>query len=423
MTNNIEHEKHAFMSSSETSQNEVTAERRSRRSASPLLDQICNGGASVALNLIRSKDVPADAKLFRCKSLNYTVIFKYPNFDRDISRSDWDTPKEARGSFKATTAIPLSKKQESKRPVETAIYIPHDPSDLFSGGYGIYLRQRDFEKLLKRHIGLDLQESSAAYERDVAILKAIDGIPSLDPFLLKDALAFCLGEVDSSYFSISKEEELEVREVISEKLRPIVARALGLEAPELVNERTEAFLDSLWNPEQPDAEVFLGALGISSESARSVIEGWKGIAFYRVNFEKARPGIEALLDWLVSGASEPKDRPDRTRLEQQRMFKTSVRAKLHTVSQQMIEVFKKYNDSHRQLMSEGRSHAFRSFLENVDKYYWVLGYCSMALRHCSSIFQRYTGDGAKKRLTAEELEEMLTRINVTLNSQSDGKCL
>lgn len=390
---------------------------------SPLLDQICNGGASVALNLIKSNEVPAGAKLFRCTSLNSTVIFKYPNFDRNISGVSWDKPKEARGSPKATVAVPSNKKQESKRPIETAIYIPHDPGDLLSGGYGIYLRQRDFENLLKHYVGLDLQDTSAAYERDVAILKAIDGIPSLDPFLLKDALSFCLAEIDPSYFSIAKEEEMEVREVISEKLRPIVARALRLEAPELVNERTEAFLDSLWNPEQPDAAVFLGALGISSESARSVIEGWKGIAFYRVNFEKARPGIEALLDWLASGASEPKDRPDRTRLEQQRMFKSSVREKLRTVSQQMIEVFKKYNDSHRQLMSEGRPNAFRNFLENVDKYYWVLGYCSMALRHCSSIFQRYTGDGAAKRLTTEELEEMLTRVNVTLNSQSDGKCI
>lgn len=411
------------MSPNEESKNDASAGSRSRRSASPLLDQICNGGASVALNLIKSKDVPVDAKLFRCNSLNYTVIFKYPNFDQDVAESNWNAPKEGRGNSRTSVTFASQKKTPIKRPIETAIYIPHDPSDLFSGGYGIYLRQRDFEKLLKRHIGLDLEESNFAYERDVAILKAIDGIPSLDPFLLKGALSFYLGEIDPSYFSISKEEEMEVREVISEKLRPIVARALRLEAPELVNERTEAFLDSLWNPEQPDAEVFLGALGISSVSARSVIEGWKGIAFYRVSFEKARPGIEALLDWLLSGASEPKDRPDRTRLEQQRMFKASVRERLRTVSQQMIEVFKKYNDSHRQLMSEGRPNAFRNFLENVDKYYWVLGYCSMALRHCSSIFQRYTGDGGKKRLTTEELEEMLTRINVTLNSQSDGKCL
>ncbi len=411
------------MSPNEVSQTGGASGAKARRFVSPLLDQICNGGASVALNLIKSNDVPAAAKIFRCTFLNHTVIFKYPNFDRDISDASWDAAKEARGSSKVNAAVAVQKKPGAKRPIETAIYIPHDPSDLFSGGYGIYLRQRDFEALLKRHIGLDLQESSVAYERDVAILKAIDGIPSLDPFLLKGALSFCLDEIDPSYFLISKDEELAVREVISEKLRPIVARALRLEAPHLVNERTEAFLDSLWNPEQSDAEVFLGALGISSSSARSVIEGWKGIAFYRVNFEKARPGIEALLDWLVSAASEPKDRPDRSRLEQQRMFKSSVREKLRTVSQQMIEVFKKYNDSHRQLMSEGKPAAFRNFLGNVDKYYWVLGYCSMALRHCSSIFQRYTGAAVAKRLTTEELEEMLTRINVTLNSQSDGKCL
>lgn len=410
------------MSPSEVSQSGVSEGGRTRRHTSPLLDQICNGGSSVALNLIRSNEVPPEAKLFRCQTLNQTVIFKYPNFDHDLSAPNLKAPKES-PSKAGDFAAARQRTQEAKRPIETAIYVPRDPRDLLSGGYGIYLRQRDFEKLLKHYVGLDFDETNLAYERDIAILKAIDGIPSLDPFLLKGALSFCIDRIDPSYFTISKEEEAAVREVISEKLRPIVARALRLESPELVKERTEGFLDSLWNPEQQDAAVFLGALGISSANSRSVIDGWKGIAFYRVSFEKARPGIEALLDWLVSGASAPKDRPDRARLEQQKMFKVSVRDKLRIVSQQMVEVFKKYNDSHRQLMTEGRPAEFRNFLENVDKYYWVLGYCSMALRHCSSIFQRYTGHGAGSRLTTEELEEMLTRINVTLNSQSDGKCL
>lgn len=410
------------MSPNEAIQTGVSEGSRTRRHASPLLDQICNGGSSVALNLIRSTEVPPEAKLFRCQTLNHTVIFKYPNFDHDLSASNLKAAKESSGKPNGPT-ITRQRNQELKRPIETAIYVPRDPRDLLSGGYGIYLRQRDFEKLLKHYIGLDFEETNLAYERDIAVLKAIDGIPSLDPFLLKGALSFCIDRIDPSYFSISKDEEAAVREVISEKLRPIVARALRLESPELVKERTEGFLDSLWNPEQSDAAVFLGALGISSENARSVIDGWKGIAFYRVSFEKARPGIESLLDWLASGASAPKDRPDRARLEQQKMFKVSVRNKLWTVSQQMVEVFKKYNDSHRQLMTEGRPGEFRNFLENVDKYYWVLGYCSMALRHCSSIFQRYTGYSAGSRLTTEELEEMLTRINVTLNSQSDGKCL
>jgi hypothetical protein len=397
--------------------------KTTRTTASPLLDQICHGGASVALNLTKASDVPAESKLFRCVSLNSTVIFKSPNFDRNISESKWSGTNEPRQKTGRDASDSRPSRPRSKRPIETAIYVPHDPRDLFSGGYGIYLRQRDFEALLKHHVGLDFQETSLSYEQDIAILKAIDGIPSLDPFLLKGALSFCLDRIDPSYFSISKDEEMAVREVISEKLRPIVARALRLKSSQLVNERTETFLDSLWDPEQSDAQVFLGALGISSESARSVVDGWKGIAFYRVSFEKARPGIEALLDWLASGAAEPKDRPDRARLEQQRMFRSQVREKLRTVSQQMVEVFKKYNDSHRQLMSEGRTTAFRSFLENVDRYYWVLGYCSMALRHCSSIFRRYTGLGAAARLTTEELEEMLLKINATLNSQSDGKCL
>jgi hypothetical protein len=47
----------------------------------------------------------------------------------------------------------------------------------------------------------------------------------------------------------------------------------------------------------------------------------------------------------------------------------------------------------------------------------------MSLRHCASIFNRHTANGAKPQLNYAELEEMLGRINTTLSSQSDGKLI
>jgi hypothetical protein len=402
------------------------AERRGavRPNASPLLDQICHGGSAVALNLARLSALPPESRLFRCSSLNSTVIFKYPNFDREIAVRQ-SASQATPGSQEAPAAPETAAGgRGSSRPIETAIFVPHDPRDLTAGGYGIYLRQRDFQALLKRHVGLDLDSSNPDFEQDVAVLEAIDRIPSLDPFLLKGALSFCAGRVDGAYFSISPDEEAAVREAIAQKLRPIVARALALEAPEMVRERTEHFLDSLWNPELPEAAMFLRALGIPSENARSVIEGWKGIAYYKVNFDRAKDGVIALVKWLDSGAALPREgKADRARFERLAMFRTNVRGKLKTVSQQMIEVFKRYDGSHQVLLAEGKPGSFRTFLENVDRYYWVLGYCSMSLRHCSSIFVRHTADGTRDRLTYAELEEMLGRINTTLSSQSDGKCL
>ncbi len=391
-----------------------------RPNSSPLLDQICFGGSAVALNLIRQAELPAESRLFRCAALNSTVIFKYPNFDQDISDHDLS----GQGMLDGAGEPVVPRARGGGRPIETAIFVPHDPQDLPAGGYGIYLRQRDFESLLKRHVGLDVSASDSAYEQDVAVLGAIDRVPSLDPFLLKSALSFCADRVSSSYFSISSEEEAAVREVIAEKLRPIVAKALALNAPEMIHERTEGFLDSLWNPDLPEAGMFLGSLGIPSENARSVIDGWKGIAYYKVNFDRAKTGIIALVHWLDSSAALPLEgRTDRVRSERLTMFRAKVREKIKTVAQQMNQVFKRYNESHGQLMSDGKAAPFRTFLENVDRYYWVLGYCSMSLRHCASIFNRHTANGAKPQLNYAELEEMLGRINTTLSSQSDGKLI
>ena len=394
-----------------------------RPSASPLLDQICHGGSAVALNLTRLASVPAESRLFRCASLNSTVIFKYPNFDHEVADTQTQLGAATAGQA-GGSAAPEKAKAGGARPIETAIFVPHDPTDLPAGGYGIYLRQRDFEELLKRHIGLDLNSSDPSYEQDVAVLRAIGRIPSLDPFLLKGVLSFCAHRIDKSYFSISPEEESAVREVIAEKLRPIVAKALALDSMDMVRERTEEFLDSLWNPDMPEAAIFLRALGIPSENARSVIDGWKGIAFYKVIFDDTKAGVLSLVRWLDSDAANPREgRSDRGRAERIGMFRTQVREKLKAVSQQMFEVFKRYERSHQQLLAEGKAGSFRMFLENVDRYYWVLGYCSMSLRHCTSVFNRHTTNGVRTHLSYAELEEMLARINTTLSSQSDGKCL
>jgi hypothetical protein len=399
---------------------------------SPLLDQICHGGSAVALNLSRMAHLPKDKRLFLSEALNHTVIFKYPNFEDDISAgggaalADKPAAKPAEPTptrpNDATAPEGDAKTWSEKRPIETAIYIPNDPEDLKAGGYGIYLRQRDFDALLKRHIGLDLTQTTGEYEQDITALRAIDGIPSLDPFLLKSALAFCAERIHPEYFSITPDEEKAVREVIAQKLRPIVAKAIELENEAEIRNRTDAFLNSLWDPRLPEAGMFLRALGITAGDAREVIEGWKGVAYYKVTFDRVKDGVINLVKWLETEAGDPVDgrRQNKGRLQQQQMFRRAISERLRVVWSQMSEVFKRYDASHAELIGEGRPMGFRRFLENVHRYYWVLGYCSMSLRHCATVFERATANNASKRLTFDEIEGLLVRLRVSLNSQSDG---
>ena len=95
-------------------------------------------------------------------------------------------------------------------------------------------------------------------------------------------------------------------------------------------------------------------------------------------------------------------------------------SKIRAVSMNMGSVFKRYDESHSMLLDQDNPDPFRRFLERVHTYYWVLGYCSMALRHSASIFERYVGQQTASRISFDESQEMLGRLSGTLSSQSTG---
>lgn len=387
------------------------ARNSAAQSISPILDQICNGGSETILNLREASRKATGRKMFRLNSMNDIVIFKYPNFDdRLLGVSARKAPEQKAHS------------PQFRKPIETGIFIPHDGDNLRRGGYAIYLRQRDWDQLLKLHLGLEVAATEDGYVTDIKTLNAIDRIPSLDPFLLKSALAFRDGDIDAAYFTIRQDEETAVREVIAEKLRPVVARAFALSDAGEIETRTTRFINSLWDPSQREGVELLKSLGMAETDTSGVIEGWKGIGFYKVAIGRTREGVLALSAWLNSKHSRPANAAlPQFDIEQAAMLRDAVRSKLKTVISNVEEVFKKYDSSHATLLTEGNPAPFRRFLENVNAYYWTLGYCSMALRHSVTISQRFLRKNPRMRLPFRELCDMLTLLNGTLAHQSDGR--
>lgn len=387
--------------------------KKKKKSLSPILDQIVHGGSSVALNMIKMQGTAGDKPMFRSPSLNKTIVFKYPNFDQQIA----DQPAAPPGGNQPPVADTAAK---AERPIETAIYVPHDSAEIGAGGYAIYLRQRDFESLLKHHVGVDMGQVSANYERDVDILRTIDTIPSLDPFLLKSALSKHLAEIHPGYFQISESEENGIKSLIASKVNPIVAKALGLTSANDVNERSARFLQALWDPSMPEAKLFVSAFGISGDQAPQIFEGWKGVSFYEHTFNRNKAATAKLLAWLNSPDATPLDiREYKHYKEQQDMFRQQVVKKLRNIVSNVSSIFGEYTVCHGKFLNEGDPKPFRQFLAGVYRRYWVLGYCSMAVLHAANIFERYMVSAVQNKLTFDQNEEMLKRMDVSLSSQAN----
>src|SRR4051812_10123471 len=63
----------------------------------------------------------------------------------------------------------------------TKVIFPFDHSELSLGGQFLFVDQPDFVPLLNRH----LEYAGLPIDRDLAVLRTLDRLPTLDPFLVR----------------------------------------------------------------------------------------------------------------------------------------------------------------------------------------------------------------------------------------------
>tara|TARA_R110002012_G_scaffold250260_2_gene427955 strand:+ start:144 stop:1436 length:1293 start_codon:yes stop_codon:yes gene_type:complete len=383
-------------------------QRGIKRKLSPILDQILYGPPSVTWNILGlTREQEVEEPFFQIPSLNRVIIFKYPNFKVEVSD---------------TAAMKFSNKDAAlsdDRPVETALYIPNDEEEPQLGGYAVYLRQKDAKELLQRYVGIAHDGMTDAMTRDFALLRMIDDLPSLDPFLLKTAFERDKVKCNSAFLQMEDGEEDNIKSVIRNKVRPIVNKALGADADE--TSKTQRFIDAIWDPTIPEAALFIEAFKIDSKEVANVFSAWKGVSFYQYQFEKNKPLIAEVIRWLKSEKSTPIDhREHRAFLPQQKMFKQQVLKKTLNVIGNINQIFKDFDSCYEKFINDGDPVAFRNFLITSHYRYWLLGYCCTALIHTRNIFERCLAEGARGALRFEQLNDMLTNIDSTVSSKSQG---
>lgn len=370
---------------------------------SPLLDVIIGSDSSMSLNLIEGIANGRDP-LFRNRFMNECVLFKYPNFEVQLSDG----------------VIGEAQKQAEARPVETAIYVPNDPENLQAGGFAIYLRQREFENLLREYLGLNMQTESEDFAIDVKILRVIDTIPSLDPYLLRTELQSAGLNLPENAIGASEREEGYIRKKIEGRIGPIIDRAVGEAKPGdlAAQAHRKRFIDAIWNPDVPEAELFIKSFGIDKSETQRIFVAWKGITYYQVKFEGFAPAIREVLDFFRGDLSKPRDAAsyNRLELEQMAMHVQSTRTKLENVVKNCRQIFIDYNNAYDGLVNGNKPLAFKEFLTTAHNYYWILGFCSTASKNAIGILHRTMQGETSHRLRFDEMDAMLKQMNALLNS-------
>jgi hypothetical protein len=373
---------------------------------SPVLDQILNGGTGVAINLPALRKKVADhERMFQTEGLNNAFIFKFPRFGEDKEEVSQD----------------LDQIQASKKslPIETGLFVPYDVKDPPRGGYAIYLRQPNYANMLRELMGIDL-DNTQQFANDIDILNMIDDLPSLDPFLLKESFGLAGFKISPRYFEINPKEEHEIRELIQDKILPIVGTALGVRSRiDLIN-KSKGFLESIWDPTLPEASLFVSAFGISTGDASSVFGAWKGITYYQYSFQRYRERLALVFSWMGSELSIPVDlQQNRAYAEQQRMYKHSVVTRMKDMVRELGQIFREYESCYSEFLDRANPKPFREFLLNANKIYWMLGYCTTAIIHICTCFRSMVLARQSRRLSFDNTNVLLSRLDLAVNRHRD----
>ena len=322
--------------------------------ASEYLKPMLDVGSPRVLNInvltrrILAQD-PEAQRFFRTKPLNNLVIVK-------------DTPSDSPAASKSKTVRPS---------ICTKLYFPFNENDIYEGGRTIFVHDPQMEKALAERFGEGALEKTTLAE-DLRILKLLDSMPSLDPFLLKDVFRNENIPMNETYFEVSKEVWQEIETFILQKFEPLVSAAF----PDAMEnyERARKLIEKIW--EARDLEVLQPlsmAFRLPKGEELQIFAAWKGVNYYAYQFEKAKPPFLEFMTWLTKVKI-----PFVAMSAEER---TALKATLEMIRSQAVgewklaeAILREYQEAYdRMFKSRISATEFLNFLKTSSAAYWNLG--------------------------------------------------
>jgi hypothetical protein len=376
---------------------------RNARQILPALDRILDGGSSISFNLIaKRQEMENPEPFFLRSSLNDIVIFKYPNYGLRSAYS------RGRPPWSRYYNVP------SEYPIETGVFQPYSPQDPSMGGMAIYLRQNDFIELLIQHLGIDLRADDPEIRLDKARLEVMDGIPSLDPFLLKYALDEARLPCPPGYLNLSVEEESRIRAMVELQIRPIIFKA----EPRMRESgavRSDNMVNLIWDAAGSNAGIFLAAFHFTQEQVADVLSGFRGICYYRYQFNDNLKEFQEVAAWLRDAGNDlGSGAAARASNDLLKMLKESILTRMANLIRQITKVFGDYDNCVAAFVQHDDPAPLRQFLVNAKSNYWFLGKGTSSLRHVCELKKQVLDLEHNRALAFDQLSKILLYMQYSL---------
>ena len=290
--------------------------------------------------------------------------------------------------------------------VGTKIYAPYDHGDVYAGGVSVFMREPHFNDILFENFYLSKDLNDEDAEHDRRILRALDTLPALDPFLLKDRLISEDITVNDHYLAIEAHEWNAIKIHIRDKIVPMVTIAFG-EGDIADESKIRQLTEQIWEAKDlKNVLPLIKALRIPEDRATDVFYSWKGIAFFEYQYVRSVDRIRQLGTWITK-YSDPLDFVPAPRQRAQAEMRENIIRSTKERWKSSVAIFDAYNHSYDELFRRmGSPQPFVEFMGAASENFWFLGDALSSLYHAVDIWERAVNYQTTRPLQAAPLDDL-----------------
>jgi hypothetical protein len=304
--------------------------------------------------------------------------------------------------------------------IGTKVYLPYNHDDVYEGGRSIFMHEPRFLEVLNEMLGLNgAIHRDHALERDLKILHVLDQLPTLDGFLIRDALEIEGIAPNESYFEITGPERAAINEFLRRKFEPLVQAAFR--GYVLLPNRVNDFVEKIWEAKDKEAlAALIEALGFPPQDALTVFAAWKGINYYTFEYHRSERWRGEFSVWLRDKAI-----PRQARKETERAYfnvsRRSIANRVRRHWNAAASIIAEYDMRYRRLVTGGDVRGFLSFLQGAHELYWRMGNSLSKLNHAVFCWDKFSEGVMDRRLSIEKTSELFQVLQRVFAGEEDAR--
>ena len=295
--------------------------------------------------------------------------------------------------------------------IVTKVIFPFDPDDLDLGGQFLLVDSADLPAQLVRQ--LDYSEIDPA--RDLTMLQLLSRLPTLDPFLLHEALSANKFDVAPCYFRLSPTDKAEMSDFVAHQVETLIGLCFGETTSSAKSKRlSELILNA---DDGPELDPLRQAMRMGEEQFSQAMFCWKAVLYYRWRSRGLWPDVKSTR-FSIGGVDTHRFDVDSRR--QARDAIGELEGMMGDSERRVAEMFRIYDNVFEALKESRTPEPFRRFLIEGPRLFARLGERMGRLEQLVSYWQHQFPGGRTRHLSPDAIVDGLRNLTSALSLGVSG---